>query len=74
MKRKLKSEFLEAETFNLKRILYLEQDGCGVTGPTRYWHLLQADIHPCPAGEVGQMELPYLGPAHAEDVVLVRAM
>lgn len=33
-----------------------------------------ADINPCPGGEVGQMELPYLGPAHAGDVALARAV
>lgn len=67
MKRKMKSEFLEAEIFNLKKntLLGMEPVWCG--------HLLQSDIHPCPGGAVGQVELPYLEQTHMEGVALVRA-
>lgn len=54
-------------------MLYFEQNGAG-TGPAWCWHLLQADIHPCPGDEVGQIELSYPGPAHAEDVALARVV
>lgn len=44
------------------------------TEPAWYGHLLQSDMHTCPGGYVGQVELPYLEQTLVQGVASVRAM